>query len=344
MTDIFGRQRIARFDRSGIYGSYQQWPDLAEGGLSARVDVPGGPYDRVAVLGMGGSASAGDIISGWLSPREGVEVSVYKGHLPRRRMDGTLAIACSASGGTIETIGMMERALGLGATVVAVTGGGELLRKATAAGCPHIRVPKAKAPRYMLTYMLFATIGVVEAATGFSAGSEAMEALGAMRKEWSRVEVGVPAPANPAKALASRLRGRVPKVYGTHLTRGVGVRFCNALNENAKAHAFFEEAPEAMHNDVESWESPDPRFVPVILRSSEDDEVLDRRLGWFGSAIRRKGGSPIVVRGAGKGTLAQLLTMAYRLDMASYYLAIAYGVDPLLTKLLTSLRHRLGST
>ena len=342
MKDRSGGRELV--DRSDIYSAYEGWPDLASEGLAVQGPLPKGDYARIAILGMGGSASAGDIVSGWLFSRGGVGASVYKGALPDPDMKGTLALACSASGGTIETIGMTKAAIERGATVVVISGGGEMKELADSAGVPFVKVPKAKAPRYGTPAMLFAVVRVIDSALGLSAGSEAEGAAKALGAAWKGVSADVPAPRNVAKALALSLSKSTPKVYGTRVTRGVGVRFCSSVNENAKAHAFFEEVPEAMHNDVETWEDPDGGFVPVLLRCSADDGLLSSRMEWFASAIRKRGANPIWVGGTGSSALAELVTMTYRLDMASYYLAVLKGEDPLPTGLLTALRHRLGSS
>lgn len=330
-------------DRSDVYSIYREWPALARQGLSAAGPFSGGGYSRVVFLGMGGSASAGDIISGWLFARDAREVSVYKGAIPGGDMKGTLALACSASGGTLETIGMTKSAITKGADVVVVSGGGEMKELAEASGVPFVGLPTVKAPRYGTPAMLFACVRIIDAALGLSAGAEAEQAAEALGSAWRGLSADVPAPRNAAKSLALAVRRSTPKVYGTRVTRGVGVRFCNSVNENAKTHAFFEEVPEAMHNDVETWESPDRRFVPILLRCSADDPKMSTRMGWFGSAIRLRGAVPISVEGSGPSALAELATMAYKLDMASYYLAVLRGVDPLPTGLLTKLRQRLGS-
>lgn len=344
MKDLFSPSRVSRVDESKVYAYYERWPELAVQGLSGSVGVPRKDYRRVVLLGMGGSASAGDIISGWLFARDKLEVAVYKGSLPKGDMDGTLALACSASGGTVETIGMAKAASELGATLVTITGGGKLEEMALSAHSPYVSVPKAKAPRYMLPFMLFACLGVIDEALGLSARREAESAADALAKAWAGIRAEVPETRNPAKSLALDLRRATAKVYGTRLTRGVGVRFCTAVNENAKANAFFEEVPEVMHNDVESWEAPDGAFIPVILKTSADDPTLTARMGWFASSIRKKGSKVLTMEGIGGTSLAELCSLTYRLDMASYYLAILRGVDPLPTRLLTSLRHRLGSS
>jgi glucose/mannose-6-phosphate isomerase len=344
MQDPYGESRVSKVDRSDVYSSYEDWPGLAERGFSASVDVPSMDYLRVAVIGMGGSASTGDIIAGWLAAKGGPEVSVFKGHLPKLDPKDTLVISCSASGGTVETIQMTKAAMDQGLTVVTVSSGGRLREMARARNGLHIDVPEAKAPRYMLPFMLFACIGVADTACRLSAKGEIGEALGALKKTWAGLRVDVPPARNGAKALAAKLRGSTPKVYGTRVTRGVGVRFCNAVNENAKANAFFEEVPEALHNDVESWETPGRGFTALMLSCSGDEPGLQRRMGWFASAIKRKGAAVASVEGVGSSALSQMVSMVYTLDMASYYMAVARGVDPLPTGLLTSLRHRLGSS
>ena len=344
MRDQLGPSLISRVDRSDIYSSYAEWPELAARGYSSSRFKPRAEHRRLAILGMGGSASAGDIISGWLAARGGPETVVYKGSLPKMDMGDTLALACSASGGTLETIQMAGRALANGAEVVGISSGGRLKEDVERAGMTYLRVPEAKAPRYMLPFMLFACVGVVDAAFRLSSGGEVGEAIASLRKVWAGAKADVPPPGNGAKALALEIGRRVPKVYGTGVTRGVGVRFCNAVNENAKANAFFEEVPEAMHNDVETWEVPHQAFVPVMLKSSSDDGTLAARLGWLAAALRRKGAPVLTVEGERGPPLAELVSLAYRLDLVSYYMAMARKVDPLPTKLLTSLRHRLGSS
>jgi glucose/mannose-6-phosphate isomerase len=344
MVDPFSPSRVERVDAGDVYDTYSRWPSLARLGFETKPDLPRGSFRRVAVLGMGGSAAAGDIIAGWLCRREGLEVSVFNGLVPPVQLQDTLALACSASGGTVETLEMTQEALGRGAAVVAITEGGKLEEFALKKGIPHIRSPSAKAPRYMLPFMLFACIRVVNEACSLSADQEVGAAVVSLERSWTRLSVDTPAGKNPAKGLARRLLGKVPKVYGTRLTRGAGLRFAKALNENAKSEAFFEEVPEALHNDIESWERPTRGFLPVILKHAADDERDSARMQKLGAAMKAKGVPPVVVEGEAGAPLAELVSMVYKLDMATFYLAVAKNVDPLPTRLLTSLRHQIGSS
>jgi glucose/mannose-6-phosphate isomerase len=345
LREPFSPSHVKKVDRGDVYWLYRDWPSLAKQGFEAAADLPRGGFKRVVVLGMGGSAAAGDIIASWLSGREGVEaVSVFNGLVPQVGLEGTLALACSASGGTVETLEMTRTAHQRGATVVSISAGGELEKVSERCSILHIRSPATKAPRYMLPFMLFACVRLVDQALSLSADREVRDAVDSMERSWGRIRIDSPRNKNPAKDLALRLHRKVPKVYGTRLTRGVGIRFTKAVNENAKSNAFFEEVPEALHNDVESWETPARGFVPVLLRHSADDELDSTRLERLGAALKAKGAAPIMVRGTAGRPLAEMVSMLYTLDMASYYLAVAGDVDPLPTPLLTSLRHQIGST
>jgi glucose/mannose-6-phosphate isomerase len=338
MSDIFSEERAAAVDRSEVRADYAEWPDLARRGLSSGVDVRGVSSGKVAVLGMGGSASVGDLIGGWLADRDDVQVAVYKGHLPRAKMDDTLAIVCSASGDTSETIRMMDRAMENGARVVTISSGGKLEKISADLGVPRVTLPAIKAPRYMLPFIVFSAVSVLDAALGLRCAAEASAAVAAMERLAPTIGVTSPEEKNEAKQLARAMLEVTPKAYGTVRTRGVGVRFTNALNENAKRNGFYEEIPEALHNDIETWEHPDPALAPFFLSFSGDEEEDAKRIKGMENALTGEGVAVREVSGTKEGELAELMTLAYKLDMSTYFLAVGLGRDPFPTRLLTQLK------
>src|SRR5437879_11837993 len=90
--------RISRLDRSKVHLVYASWPRLAEEGARVAVEIPSKKYTRAVYIGMGGSATAGDIISDWLKSRGGPTLEVEKGRFHEFGMEGALVIACSVSG------------------------------------------------------------------------------------------------------------------------------------------------------------------------------------------------------------------------------------------------------
>lgn len=338
MVDLFSESRVKSIDPTGVRSAYEDWPRLARVGFRVNVELAASDVKKVYVLGMGGSASGGDIIAGWLSDRPGYEMAVFKGQLPIGDLSDAVAIACSASGQTEETIGMLRTAVERRAKVITISGGGRLKEVSAELGVPHIDMPEFVAPRYVFPYIFFSTLAVVNRVMGLACEVEAEDALASMESEAENVRLKTPLPRNRAKALALAILSKVPAIYGARVTRGVGIRFKNVLNENAKKHALFDGIPDAFHNDIEAWEDPAEDFVPVFLRHSAENERDRTREDDMVDILAKSGKGPIQIQGSGKSSLAQLVSMTYRLDLTSYYVAVGLGRDPMPTKFIDRLK------
>ncbi len=341
METDFSSSAIARVDSGGIRDAYRSWPSLAEKGAEVTVRLRQGEFRRVLFLGVGGSASAGDIISGWMSIRHRLPFSVHKGYIPERDLRNTLAIACSASGETKETLQMTEWAIERGAYVVSLSSGGKLAALSKKKGIPHVELPEIVAPRYVLPFLLFATISLLKREFELVGVEQEIEdAIREMRELVGRVDISVPMARNESKQLATALLKPTPKIYGSTVTRGAALRFKNVLNENAKKHASVDIAPELFHNEIEAWEGGGEGFLPIFLRHPKEPPSERRRLEAMIGVIAETGVRPLQASGRGRTDLAHLLTLVYKLDFASYYAAIGRGIDPLPTRLLDKVKRK----
>ena len=334
---MFSEESRLKTDGSGMLGAYQKWPSLAREGFKVAYP-PKSPPKKAYILGMGGSAAAGDIIEGWLYGRKGVEVGVMKGGVPSAGMKDSIAIACSVSGNTIETVQMLAAAVEGGAHAVSITGEGMLSEKSAELGVPVIRVPKALAQRLMLPFLVYSALSVLNSSFALRCEGEVEESIVSMESEWSDASPSLPERANGAKALAAAMVHKVPAIYSDRVAYGVGVRFKNVLNENSKKHAHFDAVPEAFHNEIESWEDPSSEFLPVFIRHSWESPRDSAKVDQMVKILGELGKSPVQLRGKGSSILSQLMSMTYRLDLASYYLAVALGRDPTPTSLLDRLK------
>ncbi len=338
MPDLFSQSRASKVDSKGVLRAYDDWPRLAREGFGVGVELSGAPAKKLYVLGMGGSAAGGDIIDGWLTDRPGIEMAVFKGQLPIGDLSDAVVIACSASGQTEETVAMLRTAVERRARVVSISGGGRLKEVSKELGVPHIDMPKFIAPRYVLPFLIFSSLAVANRGLALGCEGEAEDAFKAMDAEREEIGLATPAPRNSAKSLAAAILHKVPAIYGARVTRGVGIRFKNILNENAKRHALFDGIPDAFHNDVEAWEDPGDEFVPVFLRHAAESEWDRTREDEMIRILEGSGKRPIQIRGRGGSSLAQLVSMVYRLDLTSYYVAIGLGRDPAHTRFIDRLK------
>src|SRR5205807_9393606 len=92
---------------------------------------------NVVICGMGGSAIGGDLVRALADRECRVPLSVLRDYDLPTYVDGrSLVILSSFSGTTEETLSAGEQALKAGARVVGITTGGELAKRASAAGFP----------------------------------------------------------------------------------------------------------------------------------------------------------------------------------------------------------------
>src|SRR3990172_3231202 len=179
-----------------------------------RLELPP-PYreiDRIVILGMGGSAIAGDIFRLLLARECPVPVLNHRHYdLPSYEDGRTLLIASSFSGDTEETVSAFEQGLATPAKKLAITTGGRLLTEARANGVPAFVYRYQGEPRAAFGYGLMPLLAVAETlALMQGVARDVDEALSAMESLRERIGEDAPLATNPAKQLAPRLPGGPP--------------------------------------------------------------------------------------------------------------------------------------
>ncbi len=317
-------------DRSGMFGILSSLPEQLEAGIGIceGLEVEAPKEGRVVVVGMGGSAIAGDIGAA-VAQRGGYQVIVVRDfHLPSYVQTDDLLVFISYSGNTRETLSGYREALKRGLQCVTVSSGGELHEVSIANGTPFVAVPKGVGPpRGALGYLLAPLLSLL--ATPLPSLKkqlgEAVSFLARRRERWTPV---VPTSENEAKAMALAIGDRTPIIYSSPNLECVGRRWQTQLNENAKVLAWWSGLPEADHNELVGWmeDSGAPRFAPIVLMT-EEDPALDAQIRETVSLMEEK--VPVqLVRPSRASFLCQVLELVLLGDMVSLYLAVARGVDP----------------
>jgi glucose/mannose-6-phosphate isomerase len=291
--------------------------------------------DNIAVLGMGGSGIAGDVLRAVASSLPVPVVVLKQIRTPAFIGPRTLAFAVSYSGTTEETLAMTTAALDAGAHVVAITAGGELATLAHQRGA--IQVPCSDGyvmPRAALG-ALVAPLFVTLFRLGILPQAHALlvEAQGQLKRRRDQCQPDVALPTNPARELARRIGRSVPLIYGAGALGGVAAyRWKCDLNENAKAPAFWAAYPELDHNEICGWgqhgDVTRQLLTLVSLRHGFEDSRLTTRIEQTTELIEEAVLQVLEVQAAGEGRLAQLLDLMYLGDWVSCYLALDNDVDP----------------
>lgn len=287
----------------------------------------------VVISGMGGSAIGADLVAAAVQATCGVPVIVHRDYgLPVfARGKSTLFIASSHSGNTEETLDSFDAARKQDCSIVAVTTGGELARRA--ADLPIWTFEHEGQPRAAVGYSfglllaLFARLKLIP-----DPAREVMSAVDAMNESQEQLRADVLAAQNPAKREAGQLVGRWVTVFGAGILAPVARRIKTQINEIAKAGANFEFLPEADHNALAGTEHPEevmaPRTVSLFLRSPSDHPRNRKRIELTKQTYMLDGLNTDFLDARGDTPLAHMWTLIHFGDYLAYYLAMAYGVDP----------------
>jgi glucose/mannose-6-phosphate isomerase len=329
-----------QLDKQDMLASIDGLPDQLQAAwtMGQTLELPAGgtrEFSRVVIAGMGGSAIGGDLLAALVSPTARVPVFIHRDYgLPAFATGkDTLFIAASHSGNTEETLDAFEAARRNECTILALTTGGELAKRARAGNATAWVFEHAGQPRtavghsFAMMLALFSRLRFIS-----DPKSDLEEGIGAMRKAQEKNRPAVPAALNPAKRYAGQLMGRWVTVFGAGMLTPVARRMKTQINEIAKAGANFESVPEADHNTLAGTLHPEevlmPHTMSLFLRAPSDHPRNRRRLDLTKKAFMLEGLNTDFLDARGRSPLAHMWTLIHFGDYMAYYLAMGYGVDP----------------
>ncbi|OPZ75491.1 MAG: bifunctional phosphoglucose/phosphomannose isomerase [Firmicutes bacterium ADurb.Bin456] len=342
---------ICRLDTTGMFEALEGLPaqcgqacwDLAGG-----IELPQtGAISNIVVTGLGGSAIGGDLLRVYTASKMAVPVIVNRDYvLPQFVGPDTLVFAVSYSGNTEETLSAYSEARSRGASVVAVTTGGQLGELASRDGVPLIGVPGGISPRAATGFLFIPTLRVLQK-LGLLEDSvdEITEMIDFIRTIREKLAPEAPQAENQAKQLAQKLYNRIPVIWGsTGTTEVVAQRWKGQINENAKAPAYWNVLPELNHNEIVGFQFPREllkKLHVVILRDERDHPRVHKRIEITRDVIKAVVDGCTEVWATGEGVLSRLFSLIYTGDYTSVYLAALYGVDPGPVKVIDHLKKEL---
>jgi len=308
---------------------YSSWAGMLSSGYASGLEASRGlgeAPERVVFCGMGTSGFAGAYAgftldeAGW-----GRYWWLSRGPSPRYAGPGTLVVAVSYSGTTAETLACARRARERGSRVAGVTSGGELAGLAD----PVALLTPGRPQRTSLAEMVGAVAGLL------SRGGHGFALDGFI--DGAASALGLPEPGSLGEAVEAIAGASLAVVAGCGYLGWAAHRWRTELAENTKMIAKAEEYPESGHNDLVAYQEPlRARAAFIVLRDPHDrfcSEILDAVVG-----VYERHGPVIVVEPEGDTRPARLLRAAQLAGIASVRAAVARGVDPLATPILSAYR------
>ena len=338
------RSAISAVDSQGMLDDVLGQPHQLEDALwrveSAGLEPVDAPLGLV-VCGMGGSAIGADLARGAIGPRARRPLVTSREYSPPSWLSPEALVLCSSySGNTEETLSAYDAAGDAGAQRIVMTTGGRLAEAAREDGVPVIGVPAGMQPRAAVAYMTVGALEVAALAGVTDSLRPEIEAASWLLREL--VEEWGPdgeADSQP-KALAGRLRGQVPVVYGAELTAPAAVRWRAQLNENAEVPSFDGVLPEMDHNEICGWGQP--TFTAIFLEDADQNARVKRRIELTADVVGAAGSPVERVASRGASPTERLLSLVLLGDLTSCYLAVLNGVDPTPVARIEDFKQRLG--
>ena len=158
-VDILDRD-FSELDKGNMIELLEEFPQKMRDALrlGEELSVSASNYKRnfknIVILGMGGSAIGGDLLSDYLADELSIPIVVIRGYdIPKFVDENSLVFAVSYSGNTEETLSALKRCLEAKARVIALTSGGKLAVLAQENNFPVIKVPAGIQPRAAISYL-----------------------------------------------------------------------------------------------------------------------------------------------------------------------------------------------
>ncbi|MFH1923488.1 MAG: SIS domain-containing protein [Planctomycetota bacterium] len=351
---------------------------------------PGRTIRKVKIFGLGGSGAPHDIAAEIIgnSRKSSTEIEVVHADEPNPDYvdHQTLAILASFSGNTEETIHCYETIKQKTPLLVALAKGGELREIAgpDRDDLPFMQIPEDKSdpayviePRESVCLQMTATLALL-ASLGLQEGSEGsltIEGLGfdealPLVEAWrERFGPKVPYRKNPAKRLAFFLLygidypgdgplgaydlwdKKAPFLLVDRNHRAIGHEARTQIHERSKLNAAFYEAPEFLHNLVESvragaesslWGLDDDRWVYYFIRSPDEESRIRLRLDKTIQLVLEGKAKHAVLNAEGETPYQRALFATYFNAHMTTYLALLNGFDPLPVPTMSWIKNVMG--
>jgi glucose/mannose-6-phosphate isomerase len=341
-------------DTVGMFDAAAAFPELARALDVSRRSADGAALPQhedianIVLVGAGAAGQAGALVLEAVGPTIPVPIVVHRGYGVPNFVDGsTLVVAISFDGKTSETLEAAQDALVDGATVVCVSGGGELHAWALANDLVHLPVmPDAPVERAAIGSLAVPVLVLLDR-VGMYPGAEAWIDAAIAQATVRRNELITES--NFARRLARQLGRAFPIIYGGNGPGGTAAEFWKAqFNQNAKVAAFSNQVPELTHDEIAGWgqdgDVTRQIFQVFMLRHDFEHPQVSSRLAAVEEVLVEVVGAVHVVEAAGDGLLAQLFDLELIGQFVSLHAAVEQSIDPGPVPIVSEIASRVGDS
>mgnify|MGYP001469617372 CR=1 FL=1 len=306
--------------------------------------------ESIMILGMGGSAITGLLVSELLKNKLNIPIYVNQNYsIPKWVNHKTLVIASSYSGNTEETLISCKECLEKTNKIIPLTTGGQLfdlLQKENY--FDYVKMPKGLQPRATIGYsfalmlILLNKINIID--DSFIKDLEnSVDFLIKKNKEYSKQNKN-----NIAYSIANKIYNKNPIIYAEEgVFNIISYRFKCQLNENSKIIAFNHAIPEMNHNEIESYSNKinlNENFTIIWINDSIVYDKNKKRIEIVSNILKNKIKNQLFLEinfKDNENKILKYLTYINLVDWISYHCAILNQIDPSIIPNINELKKSL---
>jgi len=302
---------------------------------------------QILIAGMGGSAIGASLVKAYTAPQSTVPIEVHRDYGLPAWASGpeTLVIASSHSGNTEETLSALETALEQGCSIVVISTGGEIAEIAAEHNTDLWIFNHKGQPRAAVGYSFCLLLNLLFRLDFIpDPQKELKDAVSELKAQRELLAPEIPDHQNPAKREAGQLIDHWVSVFGADLLAPVARRWKGQVSEIAKAWGQYEDLPEANHNTLAGVVNPEAllsKTMTLFLQADSNHPRNQLRIELTKKNFMLEGISTNLIQAKGKTRLSQMWTLIQFGDYVTYYLAMAYGVDPTPVAAIENLKREL---
>jgi glucose/mannose-6-phosphate isomerase len=232
---------------------------------SAQLNKANNSIQNVFISGLGGSGIGGSIVAELISQEITCPISVNKDYFsPAYINENTLAIICTYSGNTEETIQVLKQCIEAKAKITVITSGGEAAQIAEKHKLDYIVLPAGFPPRSCIGYSICEILKVLHfhKITEVNHLPEVESTITLLENQHQQILA-------EAEKVAKAIHNKLPIIYTLGNTEGVAIRFRQQLNENSKLLCWHHVLPEMNHNELVGWTEKNDNLAVIVFQIRE---------------------------------------------------------------------------
>jgi len=299
-----------------------------------------GSFDNIVICGVGGSALPGNLL---LDVADiSIPVFIHRDYgLPEVANEKSLIFCISFSGNTQETLSAYQKAVSKGYKPIAICAGGKLEQLAKQNNLPVVVAPNdCLQPRFGTGYLISALIRTLDnCGITNKLSQEILKIANNLKPETLEAQ---------GKILGEKLIDKIPVVYSSNQYKSVARIWKIKFNENSKIMAFWNFFPELNHNEMVGLSTNDKKqitnnnFYFIILKDENDNPKILKRMEITENLIKESGVDVEIIEMQGQTKIEKIFNSLLLGDWASYYLALAYGQNPVPVEIVEKFKKQLS--